>query len=208
LGLARGRPGPTGLPPAFAAHRKRGPVASGCGPPPAFFARISWAFPRTGRPLGPQRTEKSAGRATMESARPRAPFYPPPAPGAESVEAPQKRRRAGTGRTCPGARLYTPRPSDRGRTELRLCGVPRSSQRSETSRGRGFPCSPSREEFAHGQEQARKREYDEHDLVDVIFSGRQPAYEVPRPEEWVIPQGEPSPPFSASVGDRGDQEAE
>ena len=45
----------------------------------------------------------------------------------------------------------------------------------------------SREELAHGQEQARKREYDEHDLVDVIFSGRQSACEVRRPEHRVIP---------------------
>ena len=49
------------------------------------------------------------------------------------------------------------------------------------------PCSPSREEFAHGEEQARKREYDEHDLVDVLFAGRQSAYEVRCPEDRVIP---------------------
>jgi hypothetical protein len=49
----------------------------------------------------------------------------------------------------------------------------RSSQRSEPSGGRGFPCFPSREELAYGQEQAHKREYDEHYLVDVIFAGRQ-----------------------------------
>jgi hypothetical protein len=55
------------------------------------------------------------------------------------------------------------------------------------SRGRGRPCSPSREEFAHGQEQAREREYDEHDLVDVLFAGRQSAYQVRRPEDRVIP---------------------
>ncbi len=45
----------------------------------------------------------------------------------------------------------------------------------------------SREELAHGQEQARKREYDEHNLVDVLFAGRQSAYEVRCPEHWVIP---------------------
>jgi hypothetical protein len=49
------------------------------------------------------------------------------------------------------------------------------------------PCSPSREEFAHGGEQARKRQYDEHDLVDELFAGRQAAYEVHCPEHWVIP---------------------
>src|SRR5215203_5753815 len=90
--------------------------------------------------------------------------------------------------------------------ELPLYGVLRSSQRSETSRGRGFLCPPSSEELAHGKEQARKRHYDEHDLVDVIFAGRQSAYEVRRPEHRVIPQGEPSPTFAASVGDQGDQE--
>jgi hypothetical protein len=77
-----------------------------------------------------------------------------------------------------------------GTTELRRNGVLRSSQRSEPSEpsgGRGFPCFPSREEFAYGQEQTRKREYDEHYLVDVIFSGRQAAYEVLCPEERVIP---------------------
>src|SRR5688500_806919 len=68
-----------------------------------------------------------------------------------------------------------------------LYGVLRSSQRSETSRGREFPCSPSPEELAHGQEQTSKRHYDEHDLVDVIFSWWQSPYEVPRPEQRVIP---------------------
>src|SRR5215210_8073344 len=63
-----------------------------------------------------------------------------------------------------------------------LNGVLGSSQRSEPSGGRGFPCFPSREELAYGQEQAHKREYDEHDLVDVIFPGRQPANEVCCPE--------------------------
>jgi hypothetical protein len=62
-----------------------------------------------------------------------------------------------------------------------------STRRSEPSRGRGRPCSPSWEEFAHGEEQARKRECDEHDLVDVLFAGRQSAYEVCCPEHWVIP---------------------
>ena len=28
---------------------------------------------------------------------------------------------------------------------------------------------------------------DEYDLVDVLFAGRQPAYEVRCPEDWVIP---------------------
>jgi hypothetical protein len=61
------------------------------------------------------------------------------------------------------------------------------TRRSEPSLGDGRPCSPSREEFAHREEQARKREYDEHDLVDVLFAGRQSAYEVRCPEDWVIP---------------------
>jgi hypothetical protein len=34
---------------------------------------------------------------------------------------------------------------------------------------------------------ARKREYDEYDLMDVLFAGRQSAYEVHCPEDWVIP---------------------
>ena len=74
--------------------------------------------------------------------------------------------------------------------ELRLDGVLGSSRRSEPSEpsgGRGVPCFPSGEELAYGQEQAHKREYDEHDLVDVIFSGRQSAYQVRRPEQRVIP---------------------
>ena len=37
------------------------------------------------------------------------------------------------------------------------------------------------------QEQGRKREYGEHELVDMLFAGRQPAYEVRCPEDWVIP---------------------
>ena len=78
--------------------------------------------------------------------------------------------------------------SDVGFSEVRRDGALRSSQRSEPSRGgRGRPCSPSREELTYGQEQAHKREYDEHDLVDVIFSGRQSAQEVRRPEEGIIP---------------------
>jgi hypothetical protein len=75
--------------------------------------------------------------------------------------------------------------------ELPLYGVLRSSQRSEPSEPsggrRGFPCFPSPEELAYGQQQAHKREYDKHDLVDVIFSGRQSAYQVRRPEQRVIP---------------------
>src|SRR5215218_8674483 len=69
------------------------------------------------------------------------------------------------------------------RRELRPNGVLRSSRRSatsrETSRGSEFPCPPSREELTNGQEQTRKREYDEHDLVHVIFTGGQTAYQVP-----------------------------
>ena len=70
--------------------------------------------------------------------------------------------------------------------QVRLYGVLRNSQRSETSRDSEFPCPPSPEELAHGQEQTSKRHYDEHDLVDVIFSWWQSAYEVPRPEHRVI----------------------
>jgi hypothetical protein len=84
-------------------------------------------------------------------------------------------------------RAYSPNDVEGIFSEVRLYGILRSSQRSETSRGREFPCSPPREELAHGQQQARKRQYDEHDLVDVIFSGRQSAYEVRRPEQRVIP---------------------
>jgi hypothetical protein len=87
-------------------------------------------------------------------------------------------------------------------------GVLACMRRTEPSRGRGRPCSPSREELAHGEQQARKREYDEQDLVDVLFAGRQSACEVHCPEDRVIPQGEPGPPFTASVRNRGDQEAE
>jgi hypothetical protein len=64
----------------------------------------------------------------------------------------------------------------RGYAELPLNGVLISSQRPETSRGSEFPCPPSREELTNGQEQTRKRHYEEHDLVDVIFPGWQPAY--------------------------------
>src|SRR5215203_204695 len=103
---------------------------------------------------------------------------------------------------------YSGPPSPIHRSAWKV-GVLASTRRSEPSRGRGRPsCFPSREEFAHGEEQARKREYDEHDLVDVLFARRQSAYEVRCPEQWVIPQGEPSPPFTASVRNRGDQEAE
>src|SRR5829696_5643092 len=42
----------------------------------------------------------------------------------------------------------------------------------------------------------------------MIFAGRQSACKVCCPEDRVIPQGEPSPPFTASVRNRGDQEAE
>jgi hypothetical protein len=72
-------------------------------------------------------------------------------------------------------------------TRVRGRNVLGSTRRSEPSRGRGRPCSPSWEEFAHGEEQARKRECDEHDLVDVLFAGRQSAYEVCCPEDWVVP---------------------
>ena len=33
-----------------------------------------------------------------------------------------------------------------------------------------MPVPPSPQELAHGKQQARKRQYDEHDLVDVIQS--------------------------------------
>src|SRR5215211_5914673 len=72
-------------------------------------------------------------------------------------------------------------------TECRGSGILRSSRRSEPSQGRGPPCFLSREEFAHREQQAHKREYDEHDLVDVVFAGRQSAYEVCCPEHRVIP---------------------
>src|SRR5207237_6242245 len=78
----------------------------------------------------------------------------------------------------------------------------------EPLRGRGHPCSPSWEECAHGQEQARQRKDDEHDLVDVLCAGRQSAHEVHGPEDRVIPESEPRPPLPASVRTRGDQEAE
>ncbi len=65
-------------------------------------------------------------------------------------------------------------------------GVLVSTRRLEPSRGRGRPCSPSREELAHREEQPRKRECDEHNLVDVVFAGRQSAYEVRCPENRVV----------------------
>src|SRR5215207_6444956 len=89
-----------------------------------------------------------------------------------------------------GARLNAGAVDSLCTVGLPLYGVLRSSQRSEPSEpsgGRGFPCFPSPEELAYGQQQAHKREYDEHDLVDVNFSGRQAAYEVRRPEQRVIP---------------------
>src|SRR5215208_2361660 len=42
----------------------------------------------------------------------------------------------------------------------------------------------------------------------MLFAWRQSACEVCCPEDRVIPQGEPGPPFTASVRNRGDQEAE
>src|SRR5262249_11060248 len=62
---------------------------------------------------------------------------------------------------------------------------------------------PSREEFAHGEKQAYEREHDEHDLVDVLLAGRQSAQQVRHPEDGIVPESEPGPPFTASVRDHG-----
>ena len=66
----------------------------------------------------------------------------------------------------------------------------------------------SREEIARGDEQAHKREADEHDLVDMLIAGRQSAQKVRYPEDGIVPEGEPSPPFTASVRDRGYRDTE
>src|SRR5215212_229453 len=146
----------------------------------------------------------SPSRSTIHLRRPRSvlPILPRPGPISELLgdELAMNPRQTA---------LHSPGCVEVALSELRMHGVLGSSRRSEPSRGRrGRTCSPSWEEFAHGEQQAHKREYDEHDLVDVVFAGRQPAREVRRPEERVIPQGEPGPPLAVPVGDRGDQEAE
>ena len=77
-----------------------------------------------------------------------------------------------------------------------------SAQRGGSGNSIHFKCLEYVER-AHRQEQACEREHDERDLVDVLFAGRQSAYEVRSPEHRVIPQGESSPPLTASVRDRG-----
>lgn len=49
------------------------------------------------------------------------------------------------------------------------------------------PARPSPEEVAHGDKQAHHREYDEHDLVDMLLAGRQTAQNVRYPEDGIVP---------------------
>jgi hypothetical protein len=67
---------------------------------------------------------------------------------------------------------------------------------------------PSREEFAHGEKQAYEREDDKHDLVDMLLAGRQSAQKVRYPEDGIVPEGKPGPPFTAPVRDHGDHDTE
>lgn len=67
---------------------------------------------------------------------------------------------------------------------------------------------PSREEFAYGDKQTYERKYDKHDLVDVILAGRQSANKMCYPEDGIVPEGKPGPPFMASVRERGYHDAE